>query len=115
MILGKILIGIFSLLLLMVGADKFLNFLQPPCSLMETINPMMWMVLGGIQMLGAILIWLPKYRKLVANFFLGFMAFFTAYHLIKGTYDIGGAVFMLGLCALIVWSPAFLMGPKTNQ
>lgn len=110
--LSNILAGIFSAMLLLVGVDKFLNFMEPPCSLMDTINPTMWKVLGVIQIAGAILTWLPKYRKTVATFFLGFMSFFTVYHLINGTYDIGGSVFMMVLSGLIAYDPEFLRGKK---
>lgn len=108
----NILAGLFSAMLLMVGADKFLNFLQPPCSLMDTLNPTIWKVLGVIQIIGAILTWLPKYRKTVAFFFLGFMTFFTVYHLINETYDIGGSVFMMVLSGLIAFNPGFLRSKK---
>lgn len=104
----NILVAISSLLFLMIGADKFLNYLQPPCSMMNTIPPMVWSILGVMQLAAGILIWLPKYRKYVAGFFMIFMICFTIYHLINNTNDIGGSAFMAVLLALIFWNPSFI-------
>jgi len=109
----KVITAICSLLFFMIGADKFLNFMQPPCSLMDTLSPLAWKVLGVMQIAGGILIWFSKYRQLVASFFLGLMIFFTIYHLMENTYDIGGAVFMAVMLGLLVWNPGFLRGRKT--
>ncbi len=103
-----IITAISSILLFMVGADKFLLFMEPPCSLMNGISPTIWKGLGVLQLLGGVLIWMPKYRKYVAGFFIVFMLFFTSYHLMEGTNDVGGAVFMAALLGLLVWSPSFL-------
>jgi len=111
--ISKILTAICSLLLLMVGADKFLNFMEPPCSLMNTIPVTIWKLLGVLQLAGGILIWLPKFKRYVVMFFLAFMLFFTAVHLLKGTYDIGGSVFMAVLLGVLVWNPIFING--TNK
>lgn len=103
-----IIVTISSLLLLMVGADKFIGFLEPPCSLMDTISPALWKLLGVIQILGGILIWNARSRKLIVGFFLAFMLFFTAYHLINNTTDVGGAMFMAVLMGLLFWNPEFI-------
>jgi len=105
-----IITAICSLLFFMIGADKFLSFLEPPCSLMGNISPIIWKGLGVLQLAAGILIWMPKYRKYVAGFFLGLMIFFTIYHLTANTYDIGGSVFMAIMLALLVWNPGFLGG-----
>lgn len=105
-----ILIGITSLLFLSIGADKFLNFLEPPCSLMGTISGTVWSIFGVLQIAAGILIWLPKYRRYVAGFFTIFMLVFTIKHLLAGTSDIGGSAFMAVLLALIFWNPGFIQG-----
>lgn len=106
--INSIITAICSLLLLMIGADKFFGFMEPPCSLMAGIAPMIWKTLGVLQLAGGILIWVPRYRKYVAGFFVGFMLFFTAFHLIEGTSDIGGALFIAGLMGLLIWNPSFM-------
>ena len=109
----NIIVAICSLLFFMVGTDKFFAFLEPPCSLMENISTTVWKALGILQIAGGILIWVPKFRKIVVSFFFGFMLVFTIIHLIQGTYDIGGSVFMAVLLGLLVWNPSFLRG-KNN-
>jgi len=109
----NIIVAICSLLFLMVGADKFFMFLEPPCSLMDSISPFVWKSLGVLQLAAGILIWMPKFRKCVAIFFFGFMLFFTIVHLIYNTYDIGGSAFMAVLLGLLVWNPNFLRGKKS--
>ena len=106
----KVIVGICSLMFFMVGADKFLNFLEPPCSLMGAIPSPVWMVFGVMQLLAGVLIWLPKFRKPVAGFFTIFMLVFSVYHLTQGTYDVGGAAFMAILLAVIAWDPSFMRG-----
>lgn len=108
----KILTGLFSLMLLMVGADKFLNFLEPPCSLMDTLPSTVWSLLGVIQILGGLLVWSPKIKKPILVFFLFFMLGFTIYHLTQSTYDIGGSSFMAVLCGILLWDPSFMSGKK---
>ena len=111
----KIIVGICSLMFFMIGADKFLNFLEPPCSLMDSIPPNVWSVFGVLQLLAGVLIWLPKFRKPVAGFFALFMLAFTVYHLMQGTYDIGGSVFMAVLLGLIAWNPSFMQAKKEKK
>lgn len=108
--LTNVIVGISSILLFMVGVDKFLMFLDPPCSLQDGIPPAVWKVLGVLQIAGGILIWLPKFRRYVVGFFLLFMLFFIGVHLGKGTSDVGGALFMAILMALLVWNPSFIRG-----
>ena len=96
----------------MVGADKFLLFLEPPCSLMNSISPIVWKLLGVLQLAGGVLIWLPKFRKYVTGFFFVFMLFFTIVHLVNNTYDIGGAVSMAILLGILFWNPDFLNGKR---
>jgi len=105
---SKVIIGICSLLFFMVGADKFLAFLEPPCSLMPSISPMVWSLLGVLQIAAGILIWLPKFRKYVVGFFFVFMIVFTIIHLVQGTQDVGGSVFMAVLLGILLWNPSFL-------
>ena len=92
----------------MIGADKFLSFLEPPCSLESSIPTIIWSVLGVLQISSSILLWMPKYRKYVSGFFSVFMLIFTVIHLSQGTTDIGGSAFMGVLLGLISWNPSFL-------
>lgn len=111
--ISNIIVGICSLMFFMIGADKFLHFLQPPCSLEDTISSTIWSVLGILQIVGGILIWIPKYRKSVASFFVLFMLFFIGVHLGKGTSDVGGALFMAVLLGLLLWNPSFIRGKNS--
>jgi len=113
-ILTNIIVAISSLLFFMVGLDKFLTFLEPPCSLMSTISPTVWKFFGILQLAAGILIWFPKFRRYVAGFFMIFMSVFTIYHLTESTYDIGGSTFMAVMLGLLVWNPSFLRG-KINS
>lgn len=101
--LTTIITAVCSLLFFMVGADKFFSFLDPPCSLETSISPIIWKLIGALQLATGILIWMPKYRKYVIVFFFVFMVFFTLVHLFYGTYDVGGAVFMAVLLGLLYW------------
>jgi len=89
----------------MIGFDKFYPFMDPACSLMEDINPLLWKALGVADILAAILLWIPKTRKPVAGIFLLLMVFFIAYHLASNTKDYGGAAFMAILLGLLYWNP----------
>lgn len=111
--LKTIITGICTLLFLMIGFDKLLSFLKPPCSLESSVPVIAWKLFGAIQILAAILIWLPKYRRPVLIFFFAFMVIFTIVHLVNGTYDIGGSVFMAILLGLLIWDPIFLSGKKS--
>ena len=111
--INNVVTAICSLLLIPVGADKFFAFLEPPCSMMANISPLVWSGLGVIQIVGGILIWLPKFKKYVAGFFFIFMLTFTIIHLINNTYDIGGSAFMAVLMGLLVWNPEFIRGTKS--
>lgn len=102
--IDKILTAIFSILLIMIGLDKFFSFLTP-CSLMADIQPQIYMALGVIQLLLGMLVWNVKWRKPVAWMILGVMVYFSIRHLVGGTYDIGGAVFMGVLAILLIWDP----------
>jgi len=94
----------------MIGADKFLGFLEPPCSMMDSIPTLVWQILGILQIAAGILIWLPKYRKHVAGFFAVFMLVFTVIHVANNTSDIGGSLFMAIMLGIIIWNPSFLRG-----
>ena len=112
MIIQKILIAICSLLFLMIGFDKFFPFMEPSCSMMESIPTSMWMFLGVIDIAAGILIWFDKFRKPIAGIFLVLMLAFTVMHLVNNTYDIGGSLFMAALLGLILWDPGFLRSKK---
>ncbi|RNC86373.1 MAG: hypothetical protein ED556_08760 [Winogradskyella sp.] len=109
----KLLIAICSVLFLLVGFDKFVPLMEPQCSLKGQISPILWRLLGGLQLAAGILIWSSKLRKYVAGFFIPVLIFFTAYHLKADTYDIGGSIFMAILLGIILWNPEFLKVKKT--
>ena len=104
----NIITAICSLLFLMIGVDKFFPFMEPSCSLMDYIPEIIWKVLGIIDLVAAVLIWHPTYRKYIAGFFFVFMLIFTGIHIAMGTYDIGGSIFMAILLGLLVWNPQFI-------
>lgn len=108
--LGNLITAICSFLFFTVGADKFLSFIEPPCSLETSIAPIIWKMFGVLQITGSILIWHPKLRKFVAGFFFIFMSVFTIYHLVKDTYDIGGSASMAFMLGLLIWNPSFFRG-----
>jgi len=108
----KVLTALCSLMFFMIGLDKFFYFLEPACSLMESIPSGVWYALGVMQLAAGILIWVPRFKKHVAGFFMVFMFFFIIVHLIQGTYDVGGAIFMAVLLGLLVWNPSFLRGKE---
>lgn len=84
--------------------------MEPPCTMMNSISPILWKLFGLLQLFASILIWIPKFRRYVAGFFLIFMLAFTIYHLSHNTYDIGGAIFMSVILGFLVWSPKFIQG-----
>lgn len=108
--ISNIIAGVCSLLFFMIGADKFLSFLEPPCSLEDNISPMVWKALGILQLGAGVLIWSPKYRKAVAGFFTIFMAVFIGIHLSQNTSDYKGAASMAILLGLLYWNPSFMRG-----
>ena len=77
---------------------------------MESIPTIVWKLLGSIQLVAGVLIWLTKFRKFIVGFFFVFMLTFTIIHLTQNTYDVGGSVFMAFLLGLLVWNPSFLRG-----
>ena len=109
--INQILTAIFSIMLVMIGVDKFFGFLQPACTLQSDINPIVWKAIGIIQISFGILAWNIKWRKSVAWMILGLMIYFSIRHLTAGTNDIGGAVFMGVLAIMIIWNPF----SKTNK
>jgi len=108
--LKNFLIGVSSLLFFMIGADKFLFYLEPPCSLMDTISPIVWKGLGVLQLAAGILLWFPKFTRFIAGFFTVFMLVFSIVHLTQNTYDIGGAATMALQLGLLAWNPSFING-----
>ena len=94
----------------MIGADKFLSYLEPPCSLESSLSPMIWSIFGVMQLATGILLWLPQFKKYVVGFWMIFMLVFAGVHLSQGTSDFGGALFMAGLLGVLVWNPSFIRG-----
>jgi len=98
--LNLIVLAGFSLIMFMIGLDKFFNFLEP-CSLLEEVPDTLWKVIGALQLVSAVLILSPKFRKTIAGLFFGLMIYFIYKHLSIGTFDIGGAIFMAIICLII--------------
>ena len=107
-----ILTAICSFFFFMIGADKFLFFLEPACSLAGSISPIIWKVLGAIQLIAGVLIWFPQFKKYIVGFFAIFMLVFTIVHVSQGTDDVGGAIFMGILLGLLTWNPPFIRGKQ---
>lgn len=112
MLFSKILTAICSFFFFMLAADKFLNFLDPPCSLMNQVPAALWTTLGILYPIAGVLIWFPKFRRPVAGIFMVLMIGFSLYHLSQSTYDIGGSSFFAILLALLVWNPSFLRSKR---
>ncbi len=108
MYLRNIILAYLSFSFVMVGADKFLDFLEPACSLMGSVPKMVWYALGVLQIISGILIWMPKYRKYLAGIWMVFMLIFTAVHIVQGTTDFGGSLFMAIVLGVLVWNPSFI-------
>ncbi len=112
--ISNVVVAICSLLFIMIGADKFFPFMEPPCTLMNSISPIIWKLLGCLTLAGGVILWFPKYRKYVAGFFICYMLFFIIVHLVHGTYDIGGAASMAVMLGLLVWNPDFIQSKKVQ-
>lgn len=110
--ISNILTGLCSIFFFMIGADKFLAFLEPACSLVDSIPSGIWKSLGVLQLFAGVLIWLPKFKKYIVGFFTVFMLVFIIVHLTQGTYDVGGAIFMGIMLGLLTWNPPFIQGKK---
>jgi len=107
--INKVIVAIFSLLLIMVGIDKFFPYL-PPCSLLADVNPMVWRGVGVLQLTAGLLVWNKKFSKPIALIMLGVMIYFIIRHLVDKSLDIGGAAFMAVLAINIIadpWSKIF--------
>lgn len=107
----NVIIALASIMFLMIGIDKFFPFLDPPCSLENSISPVIWKTFGVLQIAAAFLLW-TKWKKLVALFFILFMLCFSVYHISHNTYDIGGALFLAFQLGIIYWNPSFLGGKE---
>jgi len=67
-----------------------------------------WYLIGVLQMICGIFIWMPRFRKYVVGFFFIFMLIFTIVHISQNTTDVGGSIFMAILLGLLVWNPSFI-------
>lgn len=110
----NIILSILTFFFIMIGVDKFLFFLEPACSLMDNIPKVVWNGLGVLQIASGVLIWMPKYRKYLAGFWMIFMLVFTIVHLSQNTPDFGGALFMVVLLGVLVWNPSFIRSAQTH-
>jgi len=80
--------------LIIIGIDKFYTFL-PPCSLMKNISTTGAMVGGVVEILLGIFILLKIQLKPVLYTTAFLMGAAVISHLINGTYDLGGALFLM--------------------
>jgi len=113
--LKSVIIAICSLLFLMIGLDKFFEFLQPPCSLNDKVSLIAWKAIGVAQIISGVLIWKHPYRKYIVGFFFVFMIVFSMIHLSQNTHDIGGSTFMAVMLGLLLWHPPFLRKPWRSK
>lgn len=89
--------------------------MESSCSMMNRVSPTLWKELGTLQIVGGILIWMPRFRKYVAVILIIIKLFFTIFHLANNTYDVGGSLFMAALLGLLIWNPGFMHEKQTAQ
>ncbi len=107
----RIITSLISISFIIIGADKFLHFIEPPCSLMSAIHPIIWKSIGIVQIIAGVLIWAPKYERFIVGFFCVFKGVFSLVHLSLGTYDVAGSLFLFALLAVLIWKPEVLKKP----
>ena len=101
--LESILQIIFAVFCIVFGLDKFLEFLST-CSLTNHIPQSGMIVTGVIEILIGIALLLKKYTLTSLRLATAIMIGGLAFHLFKGTYDLGGAAFgsILGLVLIVL-------------
>jgi len=80
--------------LIIIGIDKFYTFL-PPCSLMKNVSATGAMIGGLIEILLGILVLFKIQLKPVLYTSAFLMGAAVVSHLVNGTYDLGGALFLM--------------------
>jgi len=93
--LKKYTIYFVALNLFVLGLDKFFLFIPESCTLMVDAPKTVMYSLGVVEVLLAILLATVKFTKIILILICVLMAQAIGMHLFKGTYDIGGAVFIL--------------------
>ena len=95
---------LFAGFCIVFGIDKFLEFL-PACSLTAYIPPSAMMATGVLEIILGIALFLNKYTLTVLRLITGLMLGGLILHLLKGTYDVGGAAFgaIVGLILIIAY------------
>ena len=87
--IARILFGLFCL---MIGLDKFLDFLGG-CTLQPITNQYLWMGLGVLQIATATGLLLNKYVDLALKVAIGIFIGAIVFHIFNDTFDVGGAIF----------------------
>lgn len=108
--LKKYLEYFIALNLIILGIDKFIGFIPESCSLMGVGSSLMWKLTGVIEILLGVLLFLGRYTNFILGFIIGLMLWAILMHIVNGTYDIGGAIFLAILCII-----PFFLGEKNNQ
>lgn len=95
---------VFAIFCIVFGIDKFVEFL-PICSLAEYIPQKGMFVTGILEIILGIVILLDKVVLLALRVATVLIIGGLFFHLLKGTYDIGGAVLgaLLGLILLFAY------------
>jgi len=97
---------------IVIGADKFLMFLEE-CTLQAGSDPKMWMMTGVLQILIGLSIIFDK--KMNVALLLALIIFSMAIysHISIDTDDIGGAIF-LGILTLLLLGLNLMQKPRTH-
>lgn len=102
--LENILLILFAIFCIAFGLDKFLEFL-PTCSLTSHIPKNGLMLIGVLEILiGISLLLKKKYTLTALRLAVAIMFGGVIFHLLKGTYDIGGAVIGVVLGVILIVS-----------
>lgn len=80
--------------LLILGVDKFFQFIPLSCTLMIDASKSLMYGLGVIEVGLGILLLLGKFTKFILIGVCLLMVWAIVMHLVSETYDIGGAVFL---------------------
>lgn len=98
--INKYIIYFVAINLLILGIDKFFQFIPESCTLLEDASKTMMYSLGVIEIVLAFFLFVGKFTKKILLAIVLLMAWATLMHFMNDTYDIGGAVF-LGIIALL--------------
>jgi len=102
--LKRYIIYFIALNLIILGLDKFLKLMPVACTLMTDASDTILYIIGGLEIVLGILLFLGKFTKGILIAVVLLMLWAIGMHLINETYDIGGAVFL----AVVAFIPLLL-------